>query len=293
MGRTIVGSLVLAAVLAAAGPLDAHTALSVTQDAIWRVDLGTQTGRRLVDLDYAPFFHCQHLAVSSSGAIRCALSSALFAIDGTTGEVSELPPALPVPPPLPGPVPPGSISGGLTFDAADRLWLADGAGTRLLQLDPDTGTVLSAQPLSLTGTSSHALAAFGDRLYALTRDGGTNYLEEIDPDTGMSLSTVELGVEQAIDAAFDDDGDLWLVTSPQLPTIPGIVCYRVSRVTPAMSAVEPVSTRCYGIAAPIFANIADVRGTVLEVPTLDQVGRLVLLGMLLLSALIVLRRTGA
>lgn len=294
MKRTT-GCLILLAVLVPAPRLLAHTALSVSNDALWRVNLDTQTGQLLVDLDSPnPFFHCWHLAVSSTGTIRCAFGSSMYAIDGATGEVSELPPALPLPPPLPGPPAPTSLSGGLTFDSADRLWLVDLAGTTLLQLDPASGAVVSSQPLSPTGTFVNALAALGDRLFAFTEDTALDrrYLEEIDPTTGTSLSAIEFPqLAPPVDADFDESGDLWVVEFVG-SIILGVNCYRVDRITLATSTVKEVSSACWFVGEPTFANIADVRGTVLEIPTLDHVGRLCLLGMLLLSALIILRRTG-
>jgi len=294
MKRTTVGSLMLLGVLVPAPRLFAHTALSVSNDALWRVNLDTQTGQLLVDLDKPdPFFACWHLAVSSTGTIRCAFGSSLYAIDGATGEVSELPPALPLPP-IPGPPVPTSFSGGLTFDSADRLWLVDLAGTTLLQLDPASGAVVSSQPLSPTGTFVNTLAALGDRLFAFTEDTALErrYLEEIDPTTGTSLSAIEFPqLAPPLDAAFDESGDLWVVEATG-SIILGVNCYRVDRISLSTSTVEEASSACFFVGEPNFANIADVRGTVLEIPTLDHVGRLCLLGMLLLSALIVLRRTG-
>lgn len=288
MYRATVGSLVLLAALLPAPRLLAHTALSVDAEALWRVDLDTLTGELLVDLSGpSALYRCHHLAVSSTGLIRCALGGSVFAIDRASGEVTELPPPLPIPP-----MPPPPTSGGLAFDGADRLWYIDQTTSVLLQLDPATGAVLTSQPLSLTGAFSDALAALGDRLHAFTRETVTISLEEIDPATGTSLSAVGLDLGQAFDAAFDASGDLWVVTEAAIPAPGGFSSFRVDRITLATANVEPVSSHSVFVGEPAFANIADVRGTtVLEIPTLGHAGRLCLLGLLLVSALGVLQRT--
>jgi hypothetical protein len=290
MNRATVGSLILLGVLLPAPPLFAHTALSVDNNALWRVDLDTLSGNVLVELNGpSPFFWCHHLAVSSTGMIRCAIGGSLYSIDRASGEVIELPPPLPIPPP-----PPGTNSGGLTFDAADRLWYIDQATSVLLHLDPGTGAVLSSRPLSLTGTFSVTLAALGDRLFVFTQDTGrgSRYLEEIDPTTGASLSATEFPqLAPPVDAAFDESGDLWVVEATG-EIILGVFCYRVDRIALATSTVEEVSSTCLYYSEPFFYSIAGVRGTVLEIPTLDHVGQLFLLGLLLLSGLLVLRRSG-
>jgi hypothetical protein len=214
------------------------------------------------------------------------VGQSLFAIDPASGEISELA-ALPM----------GTFSGGLEFDRADRLWYLPWNGSDLFRLDPATGLVVHSQPVSLVGAEHYALVALGERLFALTRatSPSRSLLEEIDPATGASLSAEEIvGVWAPSDASFDERGDLWIVEYTG-EIILGLYCYTTSRIALASLEVTPIWSECIFLnGRPAFTNIADLRGpSVLEIPTLGRPGMVVLLALLVLCAVLLLRRGAA
>jgi hypothetical protein len=286
-GATARAAVALTLALAATPTAVAQTALSADHNALWRVDLRSRATEVVVGLnDTDPRFSCHHLTVSSTGLIRCAREPSLLAIDPTSGEITEL-----------AALPTGSVSGGLAFDAADRLWYLPRNGTDLLRLDPANGLVVQTQPVSLVGAEHYTLAALGERLYALTRAAlpTRRLLEEIDPATGASLSAAEItGVYAPVDAAFDEQGGLWVVDYTG-EIILGLRCYNTSRIAPVSLEVELVWSECIFVnERPAFTNIADLRGPpVLVIPALDRRGMTVLVATLILCALLTLRRSAA
>ena len=282
--QPLVSIALAAAALLVPASVGAQTALSVDHNALWRVDLKSRAAQVVVDLDSAsPFFACGQLTASSTGLVRCAVGDALFAIDAGSGEISELA-TLPM-----GPF------GGLAFDGADRLWYLPWNGSDLFRLDPATGLVVHSLPVSLVGAEHYALAAFGERLFTVTTPDFPSLalLEEIDPATGASLSAAELpSVRAPGDAAFDERGDLW-VAEHTGEIILGVHCFQTSRIVLAPLEVDPIWSECVFLnSTPVFTNIADLRGpSALEIPTVGRPGIAALIALLVLGALLILRRS--
>ncbi|MEL7060757.1 MAG: IPTL-CTERM sorting domain-containing protein [Acidobacteriota bacterium] len=268
----------------AADAARAQTALSVTTDAVWRVDLRTYDAERITSIQNAPpaFFGCQLVAQSSAGRLLCADVLSLWAIEN--GTVNEL-----------APLPNTSIfnPGGLAFDSRDRLWYVSWNDAELWRLDPADGSVLDVRSLALPPeTLTLALAGGRDRLFLLTRaptdDRWT--LETIDPDDGRSVDRFvlpETFPNLPLDAATDAVGNLW-VSGSQLGAAPPNLAYW--RLRPERrEAIETWSTLSLG--GESFAPLTDVAfGTSVEIPTLSPLGLVLATLAIAGAAVVALRR---
>ncbi|QQR73103.1 MAG: hypothetical protein IPJ17_16685 [Holophagales bacterium] len=274
--------LVLLALLASATAARGQTVLSVEDSALWRVDLRTRESQLVYSFTAPPpspwsGFECGTLAASSSGDLRCL---------GTAGITEIRPGAVQVLAPNPHDL---WEDGGLAFDADSRLWWT--GGRFIQQLDPATGAMISEKWLLLdAGCYTHALAARGNRLFAVTGcvSDSRIRLEEIDPWSGASLSAIDvssLGFHMPRDVEFDGNGDLWFSDSDGPPVDPwptGCVRYWRLRLSPLSAEMTSQECGAWPLAMP-FMDLAAIEGTsVIEVPAVSPLGALVFV--LLLAA---------
>ncbi len=269
---------VCALLLMVSSALRAETALSVDFNSLWRVDLSSHQALQLSSFgDPAPFLSCKGLTRSTLGRLLCLRHDGLFEVLGDSLEFVST---------LRG----SSNVAGLAFDDLDRLWFVTRNDPVLWQLDPDTGSILEATPLSLDGSYHYALAAHGQQLFAFTRTyPAPLLLEEVDTSTGASLSAMDvgsLGFFLPLDAAFSEGGDLWIANGRG-----GFNCYSYDRLSFEPLALEQTWYGCIHVyEQPIFANIAAVEPSpIVNIPTVSGFGLIALVLAILLSALGIFR----
>lgn len=265
----------------------AQYALSIDQNVVHVLDLRSHESLTRWPLNSSnPGFSCLHLTAAGSVRLFCAFGNQLSAIDNYTREVDEL-----------AALPPGDAYNGLAVDADGNLWaVAELSGQdRLLRLDPATGGMISSQPLSTAGMEPRALAISGDRFFVFTSLGFKPYLEEIDPSTGSSLSSVALqphGFFSVRAAAFDPQGNLWVMGHTDNPVVLGMDCGQYFRIVLDPFTVTRGWHGCIRILRdPPLAGIAFApQGTVLEIPLAGPTGLLSLAALIAAAGLVLLRR---
>ncbi|MEL7060756.1 MAG: hypothetical protein AAGN46_12090 [Acidobacteriota bacterium] len=282
---TLVGSTIAALVLFPSTVI-AQQALSVDGDALWRVGLRTHAGQLVAtpDDDGEDFF-CDASSRAPDGTIFCIDADRLFTVDQTSIDVV-------------GPLPAVSTGTGVAFDSAGRLFFVATNDDLLWQLDPATGAPVDTVPLTTDIVSLQALAALDERLFLLGSDStGIALLVEIDPTTGMALSSRDvgaLGVEAPIDAAFDEDGALW-VSEIEGAQVLGFICGAYDRIELEPLVVEETWSGCLALNEdPLLINLAAVsRGPATDIPTLSHLGLLLTMLALGLAGGLVLHRRRA
>lgn len=115
---------------------------------------------------------------------------------------------------------------GLSFDADDRLWGIDMSGNAVLELDPDTGAVLSSTPLEAGGVPLEVdecdltWDCHGERL--LLAHGAMNQVLALDPATGQTTVVAEYTADPSpTGIAYDPvDRMVWVSSGAQLGEVP-------------------------------------------------------------------------
>lgn len=116
---------------------------------------------------------------------------------------------------------------GLSFDADDRLWGVDASGNAVLELEPDTGAVLSILPVVDAGGAPLEIDecdltwdCHGERL--LLAHAAMGQVLELDPATGQTVVVAQYAADPGpTGIAYDPvDRVAWVSSGSQLSEVP-------------------------------------------------------------------------
>lgn len=180
----------------------------------------------------------------------------------------------------------------IVFDSSGMLWLA--AAQTLYQVDPTNGTASIAAVLPEPKRFT-ALAALNDQVYAITEnlDTEVSSLEELDLETFLLTERFPLDLEGIVlSATFDRQGGLRFVErrGGVIAVVPLSFYVIQDLETPA---VVETYANSYHFAEPL-AQVRAIAGLAggaapLDVPVLNDLGRVLLAILILVSGLAALR----
>ncbi len=280
-GIVIAGLLWLG--LAGASPAAAVTGYSIFDGDLVAIDLSTGAFEIVGELDPNVIYA---LAADPAGELfavgQVFATYKLYRVDRATGALTPV----------------GDLGDflevtGLTFDAAGTLWMS--GEDALYTVDPSTAEI------TLVGVPDRQLLAFaarGDELFGLSVSGFTPELVAIDPataDTTLVAALPELsagGLEIVLAAMdFKAHGSLWVFAAVVPPILPPGLPQTLFRIN---DLDDPHPTQIFGIdGPPLFIGLAVAPGPfnqVVEIPTLDPFGGVVLAALLLSIGLAAIRR---
>lgn len=199
---------------------------------------------------------------------------------------------------------------GMTFSCDDTLYVSTVRTQSLHRLDQTDGSSQVVGSVGALGVNISAIAAYGNptRLYGLGngqfQDGATDSPElySIDPDTGIATLIGPLGAAAGDynegGLAFDQLGGLWAITdrgtiNNSLANLPSqILSIDINTGTATlMGTTAEVGFESLAIAPP---SNCEIKGAEIKefprIPTLNPVGRLLAVFILLLTGMAILRR---